>query len=101
MSTIPAYPNKMPKESHKWLPKFPGNNVTTEDDHLYDVDRDMENAKVEHQDVSMTLLASYLTKYSQRWFKGIPNNHLACYEDFSKLFKNRWTTKKYNGILVA
>jgi hypothetical protein len=35
MATILGYPNTMSKESHKWFPKFPGNNVTTIDDHLY------------------------------------------------------------------
>jgi hypothetical protein len=101
MATIPRYPNTMPKESHKWLSKFPGNNVTIADDHLYFIGRDMENAEVEHEDVSMRLLASSLTKYAQRWCRRIPDNHIAYYEDFSKLFKNIWTMKKYNGMLVA
>jgi hypothetical protein len=101
MATIPGYPNTMPKESHKWLSKFLGNNVTIVDDHLYVVGRDMENEKVEHEDVAMRLLASYLTEDAQRWFKRLPDNHIASYEDFSKLFKNIWTTKKDNGMLVA
>jgi hypothetical protein len=61
----------------------------------------MENAEVEHEDVAMRLLASSLTEDVQRWFRGLPDNHIASYEDFSKLFKNRWTTKKDNGMLVA
>jgi hypothetical protein len=48
MATIPGYPKKMPKESHKWLSKFLGNNVTIADDHLYVIGRDMENAEVKH-----------------------------------------------------
>jgi hypothetical protein len=46
MSTIHGYPNTMSKESHKWFPKFPGNNVITFDNHLYAMGRDMENAEV-------------------------------------------------------
>jgi hypothetical protein len=88
MATIPGYPNTMPKESHKWFPKFSRNNVTVADDHLYVVGRDMENAEVEHEDVAMRLLASSLTEYAQRWFRGLPDNHIASYEDFAKLFKN-------------
>jgi hypothetical protein len=42
-----------------------------------------------------------LTEHAQRWFRGLPDNHIASYEDFTKLFKNRWTTKKDNGMLVA
>jgi hypothetical protein len=61
----------------------------------------MENVEVEHEDVSMRLLASYLTEHSERWFIGLPDNHITYYEDFTKLFKNIWTTKKYNGMLVA
>jgi hypothetical protein len=63
--------------------------------------RDMENAEVEHEDVAMKLLASSLIEDAQRWFRGLPDNHIASYEDFSKLFKNRWTMKKDNGMLVA
>jgi hypothetical protein len=61
----------------------------------------MENAEVEPEDVAMRLLASSLTEDAQRWFRGIPDNHITSYEDFSKLFKNRWTTKKDNVMLVA
>jgi hypothetical protein len=91
----------MPKESNKWLPKFPGNNVVTVEDHLYTIGRDMDNAEVEHEDVAMKLLASSLTEEALRWFRGLPNNHITSYEYFSKLFKSRWTTKKDNGMLVA
>jgi hypothetical protein len=49
----------------------------------------MENAEVEHEDVVMRLIASSLTKYVHRWLRGIPDIHVASYEDFSKLFKNR------------
>jgi hypothetical protein len=56
---------------------------------------------VEHVDVEMKLLTSSLTKYAHRWLRWIPDNHITSYEYFAKLFKNRWTTNKYNGILVA
>jgi hypothetical protein len=49
----------------------------------------------------MRLLASYFTEDAQRWFRGLPNNHVASYEYFAKLFKKRWTMKKDNGMLVA
>jgi hypothetical protein len=49
----------------------------------------------------MKLLASSLTKDAHRWFRGLPDNHIASYEDFSMLFKNRWTTKKDNGMLIV
>jgi hypothetical protein len=62
MATIPVYPNTMSKESHKWLPKFLGNNVITADDHVYA----MGNEKVEHEDVAMKLLASSWTEDAQR-----------------------------------
>jgi hypothetical protein len=101
MVTIPEYPYTMPKESHKWLPKFPIINVFTIDDHLYAMGREMENKRVEHGDVAMKLLASSLTEDAHRWFKGLPDNHITSYEDFAKLFKKRWTTKKYNGMLIA
>jgi hypothetical protein len=64
MITIPGYPNTMPKESQKWFPKFLGNNVIINNDHLYVMGRDMENEKVEHEDVALNLLASSLTKDS-------------------------------------
>jgi hypothetical protein len=72
MATIPGYPNAMPKESNKWLPKFPGNNVVTVEDHLYTIGWDMDNVEVEHEDVAMRLLASSLTEEALRWFRGLP-----------------------------
>jgi hypothetical protein len=83
------------------LPKFPGNNVVTIEDHLYTIGRDMDNTEVKHKDVAIRLLASSLTEEALRWFRGLPDNHLTSYEYFSKLFKSKWTTKKDNGMLVA
>jgi hypothetical protein len=54
-----------------------------------------------HEDVEMRLLAISLIKYAQRWFKGFPDNHLASYEDFAKLFKRRWAMKKDSGMLMT
>ena len=61
----------------------------------------MDNADIEHEDVAMKLLASSLTEEALSWFRGLPDNHLTSYEDFAKLFKRRWTTKKDSGMLVA
>jgi hypothetical protein len=91
----------MPKESHKWLPKFSGNNVVTAKEHLYAIGRDMENEGVEHEYVAMKLLHTSLNEDAQRWFKGLPDNNLPSYEHFTKLFKSRWATKKDNGILMT
>jgi hypothetical protein len=101
MVSIVGYPNTMPKETNKWFPKFPGNNVVTAEEHLYAIGRDMENEGVEHEDVAMKLLATSLTEDAQRWFKGLPDNHLASYEYFTKLFKRRWETKKDSGMLMT
>jgi hypothetical protein len=46
------------------------------------------NARIEHEDVAMSLLAMSLTKDAHRWLRGLPNNHLASYDDFAKLLKN-------------
>jgi hypothetical protein len=62
MATILGYPNTMPKESHKWLPKFLANNVIIDIDHLYAIGRYMENAEIEHEYVAMKLLALPLTE---------------------------------------
>jgi hypothetical protein len=35
MGDFVGYPNAIPKEIHKWLPKFIGNDVVTPEDHLY------------------------------------------------------------------
>jgi len=101
MATIPGYPITMPKKSHKWLSKFLENNVITYDDHIYVMDRDMENGEVEHEDVATRLLASSLTKDAQIWFKGLHDNHVASYKDSAKLFKKKWTTKKDNKMIVV
>jgi hypothetical protein len=48
----------------------------------------------------MKILSSPLTEDAQIWFIALPENHIACYEGFSKLFKNIWTNNKYHGMLV-
>jgi hypothetical protein len=90
----------MPKEINKWLPNFSGNNVITTEQHLHAIGRDMQNEGVEHEDVAMKLLATSLTEDAQRWFDGLPDDHLTTYEDFAKLFKTRWSLKKDSGMLM-
>lgn len=101
LASIPGYPNVMPKESHKWLPKFTGNNVVTPEEYIYAIDMALENEGVEHEDIAMKLLAMSLNEDAQRWFKSLPDNHLASYEDFAKFFKSRWKTKKNSGMLTT
>jgi hypothetical protein len=77
------------------------NNVITPEDHLYAVGVELLNAGIEHEYVVMRLLAMSLTEDAHRWFKGLPDNHLASYDDFAKLLKSRWSTKKDSGMLLA
>jgi len=91
MSIIQGYPNAIPKESNKKLPKFSGKNVVIVEDHIYVMGRDMENAGIKHEDASMRLFSSSLTKEALEWFRGLPENHLTSYEDISNLFKRRWS----------
>jgi len=34
MTKIPRYPHKMPHKYEKWLPKFVGNDVVSDEDHM-------------------------------------------------------------------
>jgi hypothetical protein len=99
MSTIQGYPNKIPKESNKWLPKFPRNNVVTIEDPLYVMGQDMENVGIKHEDVAMRIFASSFTKEALDWFIAPPRNHLTSYEYFANLFKSIWSTKTNDGTL--
>jgi hypothetical protein len=66
MEDIARYPNTMPKEINKWLPKIYGNNVITTKWCMHAIGRDMKNEGVEHEDVAMKVLATSLTEDSQR-----------------------------------
>ena len=101
MANIQGYPNKMTTKVYKWLPKFLGNNVITIEDHIYVMGRDMDNAGIDHEDVAMRLFSSSLTEESLDWFKGIPDNHITSYDDFSNIFKSRWSRKSYGGTLAT
>jgi hypothetical protein len=100
LASIVGYPNTMPKETHKWFPKFTGNNVVTLEDHLYAIGVALLNEGVEHEDVVMRLLAMSLDEDDQGWFRGLPDNHLASYDDFAKSLTSRWSTKKDNKMLL-
>jgi hypothetical protein len=101
LAAIAGYPHAMTTKTHKWLPKFTGNNVVTPEDHLYALGVALLSAGVEHEDMAMRLLAMPLTEDAQRCFRGLPNNHLASYDDFSKLLTSRWSTKKDRGMLLT
>ena len=90
----------MPKESHKWLPKFTGNNVITPEDHIEAIGVAMKDNGIGHEDVAMKLLAMSLEEDVRKWYKGLPDNHLAYYDAFSKLFKEIWITNKDSGMLL-
>jgi len=100
MASIVPYPNTMPKETNKWLPKFLGINVVTTEEKLYVIGRDTKNEGVEHEDVAKKFLSTSLNDDAQRWFKRFPDNHLATYEYFAKLFKNIRETKMDNKMLM-
>jgi hypothetical protein len=99
MNNIEGYPNKIPTKVNTWLPKFPGNNVTIAEDHIYVMGRDMDNAGIDHEDVAMRLFASSLTEEALVWFKGLPDNQIMTYDAFSTLFKRRWSKKADCGTL--
>jgi hypothetical protein len=61
----------------------------------------MDNAGIEHEDVAMRLFASSFTEEALDWFRALPDNHITSYEDFSKLFKDRWLTNANGGTLGA
>jgi hypothetical protein len=106
MANIQGYPNTMPKEVNKWLPKFQGNNVITVEDHIYVMGWDMDNAGIEHEDVAMRLFYSSLTEEALDWFRGLPDNHFTSYDVFFQLIqeemveKGRWwdTWAQFNQV---
>jgi hypothetical protein len=91
----------MPREIHKWFQNLFEENVIMPKDHLYEISVELLNEVIEHEYVSMRLLAMSLTEYSQRWFRGLCYNHLESYDDFSKFLKSKLSTKKNSGMLLA
>jgi hypothetical protein len=91
----------MPKETHKWLPKFTGNNVVMPKYHLYVKTVALLNEGVEREDVVVRLLAMSLDEDAHKWLIGLPDNHLTSYEDFSKLLAGIWSTNKDIIMLLA
>lgn len=100
MTNDPRYPHNLPKEFHKWLPKFTMNNVVTAEEHLDAFGVAMEDNFVDDEDLTMKLLASSFEEDAKKRFKILPDNHLQSYEAFTDLFKKRWTTKKDSGMLL-
>jgi hypothetical protein len=99
MENIQGYPKKLPTKVNKWLPKFPRNNVITDEGHIYVMGRDMDNAGIDHEDVAMRLFASSLIEESLDWLKGLLVNHITSYDAFSNLFKSRWSKMTDGGTL--
>jgi hypothetical protein len=98
---INGYLDTMPREIHKWFPNFFEENVIMPKYHLYEISVEILNEEIEHQYVSIMLLAMSLTEYSQRWFRGLCYNHLESYDDFSMFLESKLSTKKDSGMLLA
>jgi hypothetical protein len=75
LDAIVGYPKTMPKDIHKWLPKFTGNDVVTLEDILYAIGVALLNESIKNEYVAMRLLAMSLNEDAQRWFRGLPDDH--------------------------
>jgi len=93
LATIPRYLSAIPKESHKWFPRFTDNNVITPEEHLKAIGVAMEDNGIEHEVVAMNLLAKSLDEDASKWYKGLPENHLASYEAFTKIYQGNMENK--------
>ena len=69
---IPGFPNPIPQEMRKRLPKFAGNNVVTCEDHLRSFLDMMSDYEIEAEDVMMKLFVQSLTEDAREWFKRLP-----------------------------
>lgn len=69
---IPGFPNPIPQDIRKRLPKFDGNNAISCEDHLRGFLDMMSDYEVEAQDVIMKLFVQSLTEDAREWFKRLP-----------------------------
>jgi hypothetical protein len=78
MIAILEYPRQMPPKYEKWLPKFPGNEVTIAEKHMnnfwafFSLDHVSDDAK----DLVMKLFSATLTDAARRWYESLPDKSI-------------------------
>jgi hypothetical protein len=74
MSAIQGYPHAMPQKFDKWLPKFPGNNVITVEEHVDAFYMCFQNHPLNNddEDVVMKLFVASLVEDARKWYNNLP-----------------------------
>ena len=78
---IPGFPNPIPQEVRKILPKFSRNHAITYEDHLRSFLDMMNDYEVEAEDVIMKLCVQSLTEDAREWFKRLLELSIADWKD--------------------
>ena len=90
---IPGFPNPIPQEMRKRLPKFAGKNAITCEDHLRSFLDMMSDYEVEAEDVMMKLFVQLLTEDAREWFKRLPESSIWDWKDIEYCFKEQYGDK--------
>lgn len=84
---IPSYPNPIPDEIRKRLPKFTGSNAVTCEEHLKSFTDVIDDYNIELDDVIMKLFLQSLIEDARDWFRNLPHASICSWEQFKCFFK--------------
>ena len=98
---IPRFPNPIPQEMRKRLPKFSRNNSITSEDHLRIFLDMMSDYEVEAEDVMMKLFVQSLTKDAREWFKRLPESSIWDWKDIEYCFKEQYGDKLNQSYILT
>ena len=98
---IPSFPNPIPQEMRKRLPKFVGNNAITCEDHLRSFLDMMSDYEVEAKDVMMKFFVQSLIEDAREWFKRLLESSIWDWKDIEYYFKEQYGDKQNQSYILS
>jgi hypothetical protein len=98
-----GYPHDVHERFHKWLPKFPVNNVIYVEDHVDTFYACFQNHLINNddEDVIMKLFSSYLVENARKWYNKLLDMSIKTCKYFHNTFMKRWEKKRIVGLLCC
>jgi hypothetical protein len=85
------------------LPKFSGNNVITNGEHLTSFYNALGHHTIpnEHEDVAMNIFSISLEEDSKSWYNNLPTNNIKSWKSFHDAFMKRWAIRKDGRLMLT
>jgi len=97
---LPPILHDFPKKYYKYLPRFDGENGITAQKHIQGFENYLDLFEIDEDDVKIRLFSLSLQNRIKSWFKNLPNASISNFQQFIKLFLDRWIIKVNHFVIM-